>query len=59
MPSTSVNRHQETDKNAAGLHPELNKCSYANGIIQVRLEHGLTFEDNEANAPDTITTTVA
>ena len=46
----SVNRHQKSDKDAAEWLPDLNKCWFADRIVQVRLKYELTVDQAEADA---------
>ena len=46
----SVNRHQKSDKDAAEWLPDLNKCWFADRVIQVRLKYELTVDQAEADA---------
>ena len=48
--SPSVNRHQKSGKDAADWLPELNRCWYADRIVQVRSKYGLTIDQREADA---------
>ena len=57
LASPSVNRHQKVDKDAAEWLPELNQCWYVDRVIQVRLEYGLTIDQAEADAIDTVLAT--
>ena len=52
--SPSVNRHQETDKDAAEWLPDLNQCWYVDRAVQIRLEHGLAFNQADADVIDTV-----
>ena len=54
LASPSVNRHQKSAKDAAEWLPDLNSCWYADRIVQVRLEYGLTIDRSEADAIDDI-----
>ena len=54
LASPSVNRHQKVDKDAAEWLPELNRCWYVGRIIRVRLEYGLTIDQAEADAIDSV-----
>ena len=54
LASPSVNRHQKSDKDAADWLPELNQCWYAERIVQVRLKHGLTIDQREADALESV-----
>ena len=42
------------DKDAAEWLPDLNQCWYVDRVIQVRLEYGLTIDQAEADAIDTV-----
>ena len=50
LASSSVNRHQKSDKDTADWLPEMNQCWYAKRIVQVRLKYGLTIDQREADA---------
>lgn len=50
LASPSVNRHQKKAKDATDWLPKLNKCWYADRIVQVRLKYGLTIDQREADA---------
>ena len=54
LASPRVNRHQKVDKDAAEWLPELNRCWYADRVVQVRREYGLTIDRAEADAIDRI-----
>ena len=54
LASPSVNRHQKVNKDVAEWLPHLNACWYVDRIIQVRLEYGLTIDQAEADAIDTV-----
>ena len=54
LASPEVNRHQKRDKDAAEWLPELNQCWFADRVIRVRLEYGLTVDQEEADALDAI-----
>ena len=42
------------DKDAAEWLPDLNQCWYVNRTIQVRMEYGLTIDQDEADAIDLV-----
>ena len=54
LASPSVNRHQKSDKDAAEWLPDLNACWHIDRIVQIRLEYGLTIDQGEADAIDTV-----
>ena len=54
LASPSVNRHIKSDKDAADWLPELNQCWYADRIVQVRLKYGLTIDQREADALESV-----
>ena len=54
LASPSVNRHQKSGKDAAEWLPDLNRCWFADRVIQVKQEYGLTVDSTEADALDTI-----
>ena len=49
LASPSVNRHQKVDKDAAQWLPDLNRCWFANRVLQVRVKYQLTIDRREAN----------
>ena len=49
LASPSVNRHQKRANDAAEWLPNLNQCWFADRIVQVRLEYGLTIDPAEAD----------
>ena len=53
LASPEVNRHQKSDKDAAEWLPNLNQCWFADRVIRVRREYGLTIDRQEADALDT------
>ena len=57
LASPSVNRHQKSDNDAAEWLPDLNQCWYADRIVQIRLQYGLTIDWTEAEAIDAILAT--
>ena len=54
LASPSVNRHQKSDKDAADWLPELNRCWYADRIVQVRLKYPLTIDQREVDALESV-----
>lgn len=54
LASPAVNRHQKSGKDASEWLPDLNQCWFANRIVQVRQKYGLTIDQKEANALDTV-----
>ena len=54
LASPSVNRHRKSAKDAADWLPELNQCWYADRIVQVRLKYGLTIDQREADALESV-----
>ena len=54
LASPSVNRHQKSARDAAEWLPDLNRCWFADRVIRVRQEYGLTIDRAEADALDTV-----
>ena len=54
LASPSVNRDQKVAKDAADWLPDLNKCWYADRVVQVRRKYGLTIDRREMNALKTV-----
>ena len=54
LASPSVNRHQKVDNDVAEWLPDLNSCWYADRVVQVRAKYGLTVDQREADALDTV-----
>ena len=50
LASPSVNRHQKSGKDAAEWMPDLNECWFADRVVRVRQEYGLTIDRTEADA---------
>ena len=50
LASPSVNRHQKSAKDAAEWLPDLNACWYADRVVQVRQQYGLTVDEAERDA---------
>ena len=49
-----VDRQQKSAKDAAEWLPDLNKCWFADRVVQVRQEHRLTIDETEAAALETV-----
>ena len=56
LASPSVNRHQKSGKDAAEWLPELNRCWFADRVVQVKQKYGLTVDPREATALDAVLT---
>ena len=54
LASPSVNRHQKAGKDAAEWLPSMNQCWFANTIVEVREEYGLTIDQAEVDALESI-----
>jgi len=54
LASPSVNRHQKSAKDAGDWLPELNQCWFAERVIQVRAKYGLTIDQREADALESV-----
>ena len=54
LASPSVNRHQKSGKDAAEWMPDLNQCWFADRVVRVRQEYGLTIDRTEADALSTV-----
>ena len=54
LASPSLNRHQKSAKDAADWLPDLNQCWYADRIVQVCLKYGLTIDQREADALESV-----
>jgi hypothetical protein len=54
LASPRVNRQQKSAKDAADWLPELNQCWYADHIVRVRLKYGLTIDQREADALESV-----
>ena len=54
LASPSVNRHQKSGKDAAEWLPELNQCWFADRVVRVKREYGLTVDAREASALDAV-----
>ena len=54
LSSPGVNRHQKVAKDAAEWLPDLNRCWFADRVVRVRQEYGLTIDDLEVEALETL-----
>ena len=54
LASPSVNRHQKVAKDAAEWLPSMNQCWFADTIVKVREEYGLTIDQAEVDALEDI-----
>ena len=54
LASPSVNRHQKSGKDAAEWLPDLNQCWFADRVVKVKREYGLTVDPREASALDAV-----
>ena len=54
LSSPSLNRHQKVAKDASEWTPDLNRCWFADRVVQVRQKYHLTVDRREANALETI-----
>ena len=52
-----LNRHQKRAYDAAEWMPEINRCWFANRVLQVRLKYGLSIDRREAEALERILST--
>ncbi len=57
LASPSLNRHVKKDKDASNWVPDLNKCWFANRVVEVRLRYGLTIDVMEKNVLNAILVT--
>ncbi|MCY4288300.1 MAG: excalibur calcium-binding domain-containing protein [Aestuariivita sp.] len=49
LASPALNRHQKGGRDAGEWLPEMNRCWFANRVVEVRLAYGLTIDRREAN----------
>ena len=49
-----VNRHQKSDKDAAGWLPQRNQCWFADRVMRVKRKYGLTMDGAERSALDDV-----
>ena len=54
LASPSVNRHQKSDNDAAEWLPDHNRCWFADRVLQVRQKYGLTIDQAEADALESV-----
>lgn len=57
LASPKLNRHQKRAHDAAGWIPEINRCWFANRVLQVRLKYRLSIDRREAKALEKILST--
>ena len=57
LASPSVNRNQKRDHDAAEWLPDRNRCWFADRVVAVRQEYGLTIDRREAAALDRVLST--
>ncbi len=54
LASPAVNRHQKSGHDAAEWLPDQNRCWFANRVVEVRRRYGLTVDQHERDALDTV-----
>ena len=54
LASPALNRSQKSDRDAAEWVPDQNRCWFAQTIVEVRLQYGLTIDQVEADSLDRI-----
>ncbi len=54
LASPSVNRSQKSGKDAAEWLPDLNRCWFANRVVEVRNKYDLTIDKRESDALESI-----
>ena len=54
LASPKLNRHQKRAYDAAEWMPAINRCWFANRVLQVRLKYGLSIDRSEAEALEQI-----
>ena len=54
LASPELNRHQKRAHDAAGWVPEINRCWFAQRVLQVRLKYGLSIDRKEAKALEAV-----
>ena len=54
LAAPNVNRHQKIAKDAAEWLPDLNRCWFANRVVRVRQNYGLTIDPREADVLDAV-----
>ena len=54
LASPELNRHQKRAHDAAGWLPAINRCWFAQRVLQVRLKYGLSIDRKEAEALETV-----
>ena len=54
LASPAVNRQQKSGYDGAEWLPDLNQCWFVNRVVRVRLKYGLTIDQREADALDSV-----
>ena len=54
LATPALNRYEKVARDAAEWLPELNRCWFAETVIAVRQEYGLTIDRREAAALDAV-----
>lgn len=54
LASPAVNRSQKSGKDAAEWLPDLNRCWFANRVVEVRRKYGLTIDQRERDSLENI-----
>ena len=54
LASPTVNRHQKSDHDGSEWLPDLNQCWFADRVVRVRQEYGLTIDLKEADALEAV-----
>ena len=54
LASPAVNRSQKSDKDAADWLPDLNRCWFANRVVEVRQQYALTIDQRERDTLQSI-----
>ena len=52
-----LNRHDKRDRDAAGWLPPMNRCWFANRVVEVRRKYDLTIDRNEADVLERLLST--
>ncbi len=54
LAAPGLNRHDKRDHDAAGWLPPMNRCWFANRVVEVRRKYGLTIDRREADVLERI-----
>ena len=54
LAAPNVNRHRKSAKDAAEWLPDLNRCWFADRVVRVRQKYGLTVDQRETEALDSV-----